>query len=152
MRHRGMENGVWNMGYGTWNIEYEARNMEYGLWSMACDVWRIAYGVWSLEYGVWTLKPGVRSMSPARHFWRIAVLPQPQRLWNHPLQASFFGHRWIACDHPCALVSGVGPCLHLCALCNMEHRLWYMEYGLWNTIWKMGCGRWNMEYPIWSTA
>ena len=29
--------------------------------------------------------------------WRIAVLPRPQRLWNHPLQASFFGHRWIAC-------------------------------------------------------
>ena len=62
VRHRGMENGVWNMGYGTWNIEYEARNMEYGLWSMKCDVWRIAYGVWSLEYGVWTLKPGARSM------------------------------------------------------------------------------------------
>ncbi len=31
VRVRGMENGVWNMGYGTWNIEYEARNMEYGL-------------------------------------------------------------------------------------------------------------------------
>ena len=27
VRHRGMENEVWNMGYGTWNIEYEARNM-----------------------------------------------------------------------------------------------------------------------------
>ena len=50
------------------------------------------------------------------------------------LQASFFGHCGIACDHPCALVSGVGPCLHLCAVCNMEHRIWYMEYGIWNTI------------------
>jgi len=29
--HRGMENGVRNMGYGTWPIDYEARNMEYGL-------------------------------------------------------------------------------------------------------------------------
>ena len=38
VRHRGMENGVWNMGYGTWNIEYEARNMEYGLWSMEYGV------------------------------------------------------------------------------------------------------------------
>ena len=90
--------------------------------------------------------------SPARHLWRIAVLPRPQRLWNHLLQASFFGHRWIACDHPCALVSGVGPCLHLCALYNMQHRIWYMEYGLWNTIWYVGCGMWNMEYSIWSTA
>ena len=36
-----------------------------------------------------------------------------QRPWNHPLQASFFGHHWMACDHPCALVPGVGPCLHL---------------------------------------
>ena len=38
VRHRGMDNGVWNMGYGTLNIEYEARNMEYGLWSMERDV------------------------------------------------------------------------------------------------------------------
>ena len=62
VRHRGMENGVRNMGYATWNIEYEARNMEYGLWSMECDVCRIAYGVWSFGYGVRILKPGVRSM------------------------------------------------------------------------------------------
>ena len=56
-----------------------------------------------------------------------------QRPWNHPLQASFFGHHWMACDHPCALVSGVGRCLHLCALCNIEQIIWYMEYGIWIT-------------------
>ena len=39
----------------------------------------------------------------------------------------------VACDHPCALVSGVGPCLHLCALCNIEQIIWYMEYGIWIT-------------------
>ena len=66
VRHRGMENGVWNMGYGTWNIEYEARNMEYGLWSMECDVCRIAYGVefgvWSMDFEAWSTEDAVRSM------------------------------------------------------------------------------------------
>ena len=82
--------------------------------------------------------------SPARHFWRIAVVPQTQILCHHPLQALFFGHHWVACDHPCALVSGVGPCLHLCALCNMEHRIWYMEYGIWN----VEHGIFNMELGV----
>ena len=100
----------------------------------------------------WSIRFEWQTRVTCEALWRIAVLPQPQRLWNHPLQASFFGYRWIACDHPCALVSGVGACLHLCALCNMEHRIWYMEDGIWNTIWKMGCVMWNMEYSIWSTA
>ena len=26
-----------------------------------------------------------------------------------------------------------------------------MDYGIWNTIRKMGCGMWNMEYSTWST-
>ena len=71
-----------------------------------------------------------------------------QRPWNHPLQASFFGHHRMPCDHPCALVSGVGRCLHLCALCRTRHIVWYMEYGIWITIWKMGYGSvtWNIQY------
>ena len=82
--------------------------------------------------------------SPARRFWRIAVLPQPRRLWKH-LQASFFGHHWMACDHPCALISGVGPCLHLCKLC---------KYGFWNLECNINNGMWRLEHGlfIWSTA
>ena len=59
-----------------------------------------------------------------------------------------FGHQAMACIHPCALVSGVGPCLHLCELCKMEHRIWCMHYGIGIQYgkWDVECGTWNLQY------
>ena len=34
----------------------------------------------------------------------------------------------------------------------MQYGAQNMEYGIWSTIWKMGCGMWNMEYSKWCTA
>ena len=59
-----------------------------------------------------------------------------------------FGHQSMACIHPCALVSGVGPCLHLCELCKMEHRIWCMHYGIGIQYgkWDVECGTWTIQY------
>ena len=56
VRHRGMENGVWNMGYytehGTLNLKHGIWNTDYGVWSVTYGGLRVEYGFWSMEYGL----------------------------------------------------------------------------------------------------
>ena len=48
VRHRGMENGVWNMGYGTLNMKHGIWNTDYGVWSVTYRGLRMG----SMEYGL----------------------------------------------------------------------------------------------------
>ena len=54
----------------------------------------------------------------------------------------------MACDHPCALVSGVGPCLHLreLSIWSTEYGIWIMEFGIQYKQSNVKSGTWNIQY------